>query len=78
VPIIDQHNFRAVNALMGEVRPGWHPRKKPIRYADLTLVATFMRVVLAAWRRHGHDPAPTVRDLDKFLMMYGKAIKETA
>ena len=58
VPIIDQHNFRAVNALMGEVRPGWHPRKKPTRYADLTLVAVFMKVVLAAWRRQGLHPTP--------------------
>ena len=78
VPIIDQHNFRAVNALMREARPGWHPRKKPSRYADLTLVATFMKAVLAAWRRHALYPAPSARDLDKFLMMYGKAIKGAA
>jgi len=34
-----------------------------------------MEVVLTAWRRRAPESAPSDRDLDKFLMMYGKAIK---
>jgi len=75
VPIIDQHNFRAVNVLMAGARPGWQSRRKPSRYADLTLVANFMDAVLAAWGRDVPDSAPSSRELDKFLMMYGKAMK---
>jgi hypothetical protein len=74
-PIIDQDNFRAVNALMVAVRPGWRSRAKPSRYADLTLVAAFMETVLAVWARRDLKSAPNARELDKFLMMYGKAIK---
>lgn len=75
VPIIDQHNFRAVNALMRGVRPTWRIRQKPSRYADIELVAAFMRSVLKAWRRNAPETAPPHRELDKFLMMYGKALK---
>jgi hypothetical protein len=57
-PIIDQHNFRAVNALMAGVRPGWHSRRKPSRYADLTLVAAFMEAVLAVWAQRDPASAP--------------------
>ena len=76
VPIIDQHNFRAVNALMACVRPDWHTRKQPSCYEDIMLVAAFMESVLAAWAHGASECAPSDRDLDKFLMMYGKAIKE--
>jgi len=76
VPIIDQHNFRAVNALLGGVRPAWKNKKKPAQYADILLVAEFMEAVLAAWRRRAPKSVPSDRALDKFLMMYGKAIKQ--
>lgn len=76
VPIIDQHNFRAANALIAGVRPGWRAKKMPSQFGDITLVATFMKAVLAAWRRVAPASVPTERNLDKFLMMYGKAIKE--
>ena len=76
VPIIDQHNFRAVNAFMTCVRPAWHTRMRPSHYEDITLVAAFMQAVLAAWVLGAPESAPSGRDLDKFLMMYGKAIKE--
>ncbi len=76
VPIIDQHNFRAVNALLASVRSSWKPRGQPSRYADILLVAGFMDAVLAAWSRGAPERAPGARELDKFLMMYGKAIKK--
>jgi hypothetical protein len=76
VPIIDQHNFRAVNALVAAVRPAWKTRRQPSKYGDISLVAAFMEAVLAAWLRRAPESVPSDRDLDKFLMMYGKAIKE--
>jgi hypothetical protein len=75
VPIIDQHNFRAVNDLMTSVRPTWKARKRPSKYADILLVSSFMQAVLAAWRLRVPESTPSDRELDKFLMMYGKAIK---
>ena len=76
VPIIDQHNFRAVNGLMSDVRAGWRSKKKPSRYSDIQLVAGFTHVVLAVWRRVAPASVPSERDFDKFLMMYGKARKK--
>lgn len=75
IPIIDQHNFRAVNALIGQVRPTWRSKKKPSRFSDILLVAGFMSSVAHAWRNEDPATAPSARELDKFLMMYGKSIK---
>jgi hypothetical protein len=75
VPIIDQHNFRAVNALLAAVRPEWKGRSRPTMYGDIALVGTFMDAVLRAWSRHAPTTVPKPLDLDKFLMMYGKSIK---
>ena len=75
VSIIDQHNYRAVNDLMTRVRPTWKARKRPSTYADILLVSSFMQAVLAAWRLRVPESTPSDRELDKFLMMYGKAIK---
>jgi hypothetical protein len=76
VPIVDQHNFRAINKLMLEVRPGWRSKSMPSRYRDLETVAMFMGAVLRAWRQAMPESAPSSRTLDKFLMMYGKAMKQ--
>jgi hypothetical protein len=75
VPIIDQHNFRAVNALLAGARPGWRSKVRPSGYADIALVATFMKAVIRAWGRRAPASVPSDRELDKFLMMYGKSIK---
>lgn len=75
VPIVDQHNFRAVNWFMREVRPGWRMKGMPTRYRDLETVSTFMASVLIAWRQCMPVSVPTRRRLDRFLMMYGKALK---
>ena len=75
VPIVDQHNFRAVNWFMREVRPGWRMKAMPTRYRDLETVSTFMASVLTAWRQCMPVSVPSRRTLDQFLMMYGKALK---
>jgi len=75
VPIIDQHNFRAVNCYMAGQRPGWTGKRLPSDYADIALVRAFMEAVLRAWRQGAPATAPSARNLDKFLMMYGKDIK---
>jgi len=41
-PIIDQHNFRAVNALLAAVRPAWKARRHPSTYADIAMLAAFI------------------------------------
>jgi hypothetical protein len=73
VPIADEHNFRAVNWFMREVRPVWRMKAMPARYRDLETVSTFMASVLTAWRQCMPVSAPSKRTLDQFLMMYGKA-----
>jgi len=75
VPIIDQHNFRAVNALVAGVRPEWQSRRRPSRYGDILFVAAFMSTLLTAWRQRSPVSVPSERRLDQFLMMYGKSIK---
>ncbi len=75
VPIVDQHNFRAVNSLIRQVRPSWQSKTMPTRYRDLETVAMFMAAVLKGWRQSMPVSAPSIRRLDKFLMMYGKALK---
>lgn len=78
VPIIDQHNFRAVNALFHDLRPMWLGRSQPSKWSDVVLVGTFVEAVLSAWRDQAPASVPTRHKLDQFLMMYGKALKNAA
>jgi hypothetical protein len=75
VPIIDQHNFRAMNCYFSKVRPGWHGKSKPSSYADLETLSSFLRAVRACWKRIEPSSVPCQRHLDRFLMMYGRALK---
>ena len=75
IPIIDQHNFRAVNEYIAECREGWKAKKKPSAYADIVLVSQFMDAVLKEWKDEAPRAVPIDRDFDKFLMMYGKELK---
>lgn len=75
IPIIDQHNFRAVNSLIRQVRPTWRAKRKPSQYADLVLLAAFMVGVIAAWNRLEPSTTPDRSALDRFLMVYGKDLK---
>jgi hypothetical protein len=76
ISIIDQHNFRAVNSLIHAVRPSWQIKRHPSKYEDIEMVNRFMRVVSAVWRERLPDDPLSLRDLDKFLMMYGKSLKQ--
>jgi hypothetical protein len=78
VPIIDQHNFRAVNSFVRDVRPPTRVKKKPSTWSDIALVSGFMDAVLAEWARQDQASTPTRRRLDQFLMRYGKDLKESA
>ena len=75
VPIVDQHNFRAVQHLVRQIRPSWTSKRRPTSYSDLETVAIFMTTVLRAWHQSMPVSAPDERTLDKFLMMYGKKLK---
>lgn len=74
IPIIDQHNFRAMNHFVTWARPAWTYKKTPSNYGDLVNLKAFMREILENWSSVAHV-LPSERDLDKFLMAYGKAIK---
>jgi hypothetical protein len=76
IPIIDQHNFRAVNALIRHVRPTWRVKENPSRYSDVLVVADFMASVIAAWRDEDLATAPRSSELDRFLMVCGQDIKK--
>jgi hypothetical protein len=76
VPTIDQHNFRSVNVLIRAARPSWRIKRLPSCYEDIQVVDQFMRMVAAVWKQLSPDYAPSLRDIDKFLMMYGKALKQ--
>ena len=68
VEIIDQHNFRAMNYLMSTVRPDWVWKRVPVSQEDITDFSAFVRSVLPAVKEAKGEK----RELDKFLMMYGK------
>ncbi len=78
VPILDQHNYRAVNYYFRQVRPGWQGKAKPSRLEDLVLVRDFMEAVLQNWSDHISYPKPSLDELDRFLMMFGKSRKVKA
>jgi hypothetical protein len=69
IPIIDQHNFRAMNGLMRR-KAG----REPTRYEHLVELKQFIREVLEAWPK-GSTERPGERELDKYLMVYGKSLK---
>jgi len=67
LPIIDQHNFRAMNNLIRNVRPDFIFKKKPSNWQDVQNLKAFMEGISQFM------PRITFSELDKFLMMYGRA-----
>ena len=65
VPIIDQHNFRAMNHL----RRTQSAKKKPSNWCDIVRLKHFLR---EASKRYERPEA----EFDKYLMMYGRARKQ--
>lgn len=66
LPIIDQHNFRAMNELINCSRPGRKAKKKPSTWSDIQDLKSFMTLVCDSM------PGLEFGDLDRFLMMYGR------
>ncbi|HJV76098.1 MAG TPA: hypothetical protein VJ654_17890 [Noviherbaspirillum sp.] len=69
LPIIDQHNFRAMNSLIKAVRPTHEATTVPRTWKDITDLQAFMSAVLS------HLPERSFGELDRFLMRYGWSIK---
>lgn len=65
-PIIDQHNFRAMNALIAPLYPCRKFRKKPSTWADIVSLRSFMKHLQCAMGDCDFQ------ELDRFLMMYGR------
>ena len=66
LPIIDQHNFRAMNSLIGCQRPERKAKKKPSNYQDIITLRSFMTLL-----KNGM-PNRSFSEIDRFLMMYGR------
>ena len=65
VPIIDQHNYRAMNDLVRRVRQGHLTKKRPSNWNDLEMLKSFMTVLAPkCCLENGR--------FDRFMMMYGK------
>lgn len=75
VPLIDRFNFRAMNYYFDEVRPGWRSKHRPSVYSDLETVSNFLNAITRGWQIVDASSLPAKRDLDRFLMMKGKALK---
>ncbi|MEK9877368.1 MAG: hypothetical protein VW684_11970 [Betaproteobacteria bacterium] len=70
LPIIDQHNFRAMNSLTKRVRPQSSFKKKPSNWDDIERLTEFMAELKT------HMPNRTFSEIDRFLMMYGRNLAE--
>ena len=75
IPIIDQHNFRAMNYFCRTVRPAWRLKSKPNTYRDVATLASFLSEVRSRWAAIDPSMVPDEGKLDRFLMMYGKGLK---
>ncbi|HVA39344.1 MAG TPA: hypothetical protein VNF49_01675 [Candidatus Binataceae bacterium] len=76
IPIIDQHNFRAMNHYFKTLRREWRSKSKPSTYNDLTTLSSFLNSIRTRWKTSDKARAPSERKLDRFLMMYGKELKK--
>lgn len=70
LPIIDQHNFRAMNDLIKAVRPDHKGKMLPRNWTDISDLQAFMSAILKYLPKD-----LSFGDLDRFLMMYGRSIK---
>lgn len=77
LPILDQHNYRSVNAHLVDVRPRFPMKPTPRQFEDLLLVRDFGIAVLSWWERHSDSVRPTADILDRYLMMHGKWLKSS-
>lgn len=68
IPIIDQHNYRAMNILVASVRGGKVSKARPSTWSDIEDLRQFMSALSVA-------VGCSLDKLDRFLMMYGKSRK---
>ena len=66
MPIIDQHNYRAMGAFKGQTRDNYHQKKKPSNWNDIVFLKQFMQSLLPLLPGRGFS------EFDRFLMMYGR------
>ena len=72
VPILDQHNFRAVNHHLASIGVDVHAKQKPSTIEDLYLVRDFAAGVLQRWPTATSDATPATDELHRYLMMFEK------
>ncbi|MDP2077159.1 MAG: hypothetical protein Q8J85_03870 [Sulfuricurvum sp.] len=71
IPIIDQHNYRAMNHFIRcFVDSNYQFKKKPSNWDDIIQFKKFINYISSAMDIDKEK-------LDKFLMMYGKSIKQS-
>ena len=71
IPIIDRHNFRAMNTLIAMVRKNHSYKINPSSWEDILDLKNFMCALLP------HLNNVDVSALDRFLMMWGKSVSKT-
>lgn len=69
IPIIDQHNFRAMNHFRKQVLPAHTSNNLPRTWSHISELKSFMIEIL------NNFPDKSFDELDRFLMMYGRSIK---
>jgi hypothetical protein len=57
------------------MRPVWRRKSKPSTYGDLETLASFLSAIRGQWKRIEPCTVPSQGCLDRFLMMYGRALK---
>jgi hypothetical protein len=67
VPIVDQHNFRAVRYFLSEVNSSENISKNPKTWDEIVLVKKFIDTFAS-------ENSVPARELDKYLMMFGKHV----
>ena len=70
IPIIDQHNYRALNFFTNNLSLSSSFKKRPSNWNDIKSLKDFTDTILP----HLNNTNP--QDFDKFLMMFGKSIKK--
>lgn len=68
IPIIDQHNFRAMQSLIHDVRNNYEMKDQPARWNDINRLQDFIGKLTGQME-------VSENDMDRFLMMYGKSKK---
>lgn len=65
-PVVDRHNFRAMNHFLRELDPTLAPRRRPSARRDVECMSRFVHALLAELPDVERDT------LDRFLMVYGR------